>query len=116
MGFTLHFLRPNDLFFDIGANIGSYTVLASGVIDSFSLTFEPVPKTFTHLKDNININHIEHKVKLFNIALGDLSGKLKFTSELDTVNHVLSNNEQNIINVEVPVELLITIVTKLFLL
>src|SRR6476469_5615627 len=31
MAFTLHFLRPNDLFLDVGANIGSYTLLASGV-------------------------------------------------------------------------------------
>src|SRR5262245_23433594 len=31
MAFTLHFLRPDDLFLDVGANIGSYTLLASGV-------------------------------------------------------------------------------------
>ena len=30
MGFLLHFLRKDDLFFDVGANVGSYTVLASG--------------------------------------------------------------------------------------
>ncbi len=28
MGFVLHFLRPDDLFLDIGANVGTYTVLA----------------------------------------------------------------------------------------
>src|SRR5436305_706072 len=28
MLFTLHFLRQEDLFLDIGSNIGSYTVLA----------------------------------------------------------------------------------------
>ena len=31
MAFVLHFLRPGDFFADVGANIGSYTVLASGV-------------------------------------------------------------------------------------
>ncbi len=30
MAFTLHMLRPGDLFCDAGANIGSYSVLASG--------------------------------------------------------------------------------------
>jgi hypothetical protein len=29
MAFVLHFLRAGDLFADVGANIGSYTVLAS---------------------------------------------------------------------------------------
>jgi hypothetical protein len=28
---TLHFLRKGDLFLDMGANVGSYTILASGV-------------------------------------------------------------------------------------
>src|SRR5688500_6393396 len=31
MGFLLHFLRPEDLFLDVGANIGSFSILASGV-------------------------------------------------------------------------------------
>ena len=26
MAFLLHFLRPGDLFYDVGANVGSYTV------------------------------------------------------------------------------------------
>jgi hypothetical protein len=28
MGFLLHLLRPGDVFVDVGANVGSYTVLA----------------------------------------------------------------------------------------
>src|SRR5947199_8758444 len=31
MLFLLHFLKEGDLFFDIGANIGTYSLLASGV-------------------------------------------------------------------------------------
>src|SRR6478609_823915 len=34
MAFVLHALRPGDLFVDVGANIGSYTVLASAVCDA----------------------------------------------------------------------------------
>jgi predicted RNA methylase len=29
MSFLVHCLRPGDLFFDVGANVGAYTVLAS---------------------------------------------------------------------------------------
>lgn len=32
MGFLLHFLRPEDLFVDIGANVGSYTILACAAV------------------------------------------------------------------------------------
>ena len=31
MMFPLHFLQEDDLFLDIGANVGCYTILASGV-------------------------------------------------------------------------------------
>lgn len=30
MSFVLHALRPGDLFVDVGANIGSYSILAAG--------------------------------------------------------------------------------------
>jgi len=41
MGFLLHFLRSTDVFADIGANAGSYTVLASGHVRARTLVFEP---------------------------------------------------------------------------
>ena len=34
MEFVLHFLRSDDIFLDIGANVGTYTVLAAGVAGS----------------------------------------------------------------------------------
>src|SRR3984893_15374669 len=37
MMFLLHFLRERDLFLDIGANVGTYTVLASGVCRAIEL-------------------------------------------------------------------------------
>jgi hypothetical protein len=40
MSFVLHFLRPNDLFVDVGANIGSYTVLASAAVGANCVSFE----------------------------------------------------------------------------
>jgi hypothetical protein len=46
MGFLLHFLRPQDTFFDVGANVGSYTLLASGVCKAKSVAIEPVRTTF----------------------------------------------------------------------
>ena len=59
MAFVLHFLRPGDLFVDIGANIGSYTVLASGVRKARTMAFEPDPLTFEALSRNIALNQLE---------------------------------------------------------
>ena len=45
MAFCLHLLRSGDLFVDVGANIGSYTVLASKVAGANSVTLEPILKS-----------------------------------------------------------------------
>ncbi|MBX2887515.1 MAG: FkbM family methyltransferase [Ferruginibacter sp.] len=101
MGFLLHFLRPKDLFVDIGANVGSYTILASAEIFADTIAIEPIPSTYQNLKSNILINDIQDKVKAYNIGLGSNKGKLNFTKSLDTINHVVSNGNANTIEVEV---------------
>jgi FkbM family methyltransferase len=94
MLFMLHLLRENDIFCDIGANIGSYTVLASKVIGATTYAFEPVPETFNSLKTNLFLNKIESKVFAFNHGLGEHNETLKFSINQDTINHVLTENEQ----------------------
>ena len=103
MGFLLHMLRPEDLFLDIGANVGSYTILASGVVGARTLAFEPSPSTFRFLKRNVDVNGINTKVELYNMALGSSSGNLAFSSSLDTENHIVSGNE-HVETITVPVE------------
>jgi FkbM family methyltransferase len=100
MAFLLHVLRPGDLFGDIGANIGAYTVLASGVIKSNSISIEPVAKTFLHLKHNVAINDMEHLVTLFHCGIGSEKGRLNFTCDEDTINHVVTENEHSRSSIE----------------
>ena len=104
MAFLLHFLRQDDLFADIGANIGSYTVLAAGVIKSKAISMEPVPLTFRQFMQNIYINNLQDKVTALNIGVGSKKASLKFTSMLDTTNHVVSQNENAENCIEVNVE------------
>ena len=101
MAFLLHFLREDDVFVDIGANIGSYTVLASGHIGATTYAFEPAPSTYKHLINNIAINQISGRVKAYNLALGSQQGSVNFTSSLDTVNHIANIGETDTIQVTV---------------
>ncbi len=91
MGFLLHFLEEQDLFVDIGANIGAYTVLASKVKKARTISIEPVPETHGHLVSNVKLNEIEERVSTHNIGIGSESRILSFTADLDTVNHVILN-------------------------
>ena len=52
------FLAKEDIFIDVGSNSGVYTVLASKVIDSKTVTFEPINSSFDRLKGNIKLNGI----------------------------------------------------------
>jgi FkbM family methyltransferase len=94
MSFALHFLRKDDLFVDVGANIGSYTVLASAHVGARSISFEPAPVAFAHLRNNVAINSIHSQVKCHNMALGSKNGVVEFTSKLDTVNHVAVHHDK----------------------
>jgi FkbM family methyltransferase len=95
MAFLLHFLRPEDVFFDVGANIGSFTLLASGVCKARSIAFEPVRSTFDILNKNISLNHLQDKVSTINSAAGSTSGTTTFTADEDTTNHVVTGGEPN---------------------
>lgn len=93
MGFLLHFLRPQDMFFDVGANVGSYTLLASGACNAKSIAIEPVKTTFNILQQNIILNNLQNSVQLLNNGAGATEGALAFSSTEDTTNHVLTDDE-----------------------
>ena len=90
MSFVMHFLRPGDLFVDVGANVGAYTILASGVAGAKSIAFEPSPTTFWYLSRNVKLNNLEKLAEPFNLALGKEQGVMHLTERLGTENYVLS--------------------------
>jgi hypothetical protein len=70
MGFVLHFLRESDQFIDIGANVGSYTILEAGVKKAKTLTVEPSKNNFQKLLRNLDFNNLHDLVTAHNIGLG----------------------------------------------
>jgi FkbM family methyltransferase len=93
MGLLLHVLRPGDLFIDAGANVGSYTLLASGVCGADTLAFEPDPDTAFFLRRNVEANGLGDRVVVHQTALGDRPGEVDFTVGRDTTNQVVSGSE-----------------------
>lgn len=90
MGFILHMLRPGDLFLDIGANIGSFTILASGAVGADTKAVEPDPDTRARLHTNVRINDMEDRVTLCPQAIGAEVGDGFLTFGQDVVNHLVS--------------------------
>jgi FkbM family methyltransferase len=101
MSFIIHCLRPGDEFVDIGANIGSYTVLAAAEAGAKTIAAEPVPSTFLWLQKNITLNNIEGLVTAKQTAISNKTGEVFFTKSYDAENHMLFSYEEGCITVPV---------------
>ncbi len=93
MAFLLHVLRKDDLFVDVGANVGSYSILAGAVAGARGVAFEPVPAIYQRLTLNVRLNDLEERVTCLNLGLGSEPGEVAFSGQDDTLDHVLTAEE-----------------------
>jgi FkbM family methyltransferase len=91
MSFWLGALRPGDLFVDVGANIGIYTLLiASHGCDVIAV--EPGRDARRLLEVNLGLNSL--KATIVPAALGRLPGQGALTAELGSMNYLVPNATQ----------------------
>lgn len=95
MRFTLDFLKKDDIFVDIGANVGTFSLLASGVCEAKTLAIEPIFSTFEWLEKNIQLNDLQHLITAKKLAMGENEGQILMTIAHTQQNHVLTNTEEN---------------------
>lgn len=107
--FLLQRLKKDDLFVDVGANVGHYTLLAAGICKANVISIEPIPDTYEKLKSNINLNNLSSRIKLLNIGLSDKKGTLYFLKNKDVMNKV--TYIENVNNIKVNVSTLNSILT-----
>ena len=69
-------VRPGDVLYDVGANIGLYAcLLAKKRQTGQVIAFEPHPQTAKRLEENLSLNHLQSRV--FRYALSDSIGEMK---------------------------------------
>jgi FkbM family methyltransferase len=108
-GFLLHLLHRSDLFVDIGANVGVYTVLAAGAVGATAVAIEPVLDTFTKLLTNLRANDLDGRAQPHNLGLGRSASTLRFTTDQDTMNHVITDENWTGPSLQIPVQKLDTV-------
>lgn len=89
-------LREGDLFADVGANAGSYTVLASKVAGARTIAFEPGDEAADVFGRIMALNGIGARVALRRDAVGDHNGTVRFTRGLGTMNKVADDGEHEV--------------------
>ena len=71
-------VKNNDVIFDIGANIGWYSIhLSKKLIAAKIYSFEPIPETFSKLKKNVELNKLDN-INIVNIPLSNKVQNLTF--------------------------------------
>jgi FkbM family methyltransferase len=91
-----HFLRPGDVFVDIGANIGWYTIVAASIVgvDGHVYAFEPAGDNFELAARNLIHNDLQN-VTLEQMAISDRAGTdLLFLSTENLGDHRLFASDE----------------------
>lgn len=70
-------LARDDLFFDIGANIGYFTLVGAAT-GARVHAFEPLGRLAARLRRNVELNHLESRVTIAEAAVSNRSGTATF--------------------------------------
>jgi FkbM family methyltransferase len=74
-------VRPGTVFYDIGANVGFYSLLASGLVKTGKVcAFEPLPRNLSYLRRHLELNGIAN-VEVFPVAVSNIVGTSCFREE-----------------------------------
>ena len=100
MAFIAMLLRPGDLFGDVGANAGTYSILASKVAGARTVAFEPNGPIRAVLERQLYANAIAGLVSVRDQAIGDRPGSVRFSTSLGTMNHIVDGAAAQAVEVE----------------
>lgn len=80
-----HRLRPGDVFVDVGASVGYFTLLAARLVGPTGtvLAFEPSPRAHDLLTQNVRANRVSN-VRVEQVAVGDRDGQVTVFAGDDT--------------------------------
>ncbi len=79
--FVKNFLKPGMIFFDVGANLGQYSLLASRQVGPGGKvhSFEPSSRMFQELIFNVELNGFSNICSLNKVAVSDTPGTAKLS-------------------------------------
>lgn len=80
------FKEPHGVFLDIGANIGYFSLNVAKNCPNCKAVyaFEADPHVYEQLNHNVQANHLQGSIKIFNVAVTSKLGMVMFNQSLDT--------------------------------
>ncbi len=81
---------------DIGTNIGTFTLYAAKKTNATIYSYEPMPKTFKTLSENIKINNFGKRIKAYNLGVAAKKGRRTlFIDSGSPFNSMYSENKKS---------------------
>ena len=104
----------NGVFFDIGANIGYYSLMAAKYGASRTVAFEPNPELAKRCRLNVELNQFSDRIELVEAALGERNGTVNLKlDDVDLGSSSIVSDVRGAREIVVPIVTLREVVTKM---
>lgn len=100
-------VRPDDLFIDVGANVGVYSIWALEQ-GAEVIAVEPLSAACNSFRENMQLNG--YTPEILQVAVADRNGTMPITSGLDVANHLVRDDSSGSVTTEVPVTTLDSVI------
>lgn len=98
--FTVRFLREGDLFLDIGANIGTFSVVAGAFVPGIKIiSVEPGDEARGLLIENLSLSGLSTD-SVSEKVVGETVGEVRFTVGLDVLNAIATDDSAETVTLE----------------
>jgi FkbM family methyltransferase len=92
-------LQPGDLFVDVGANVGAYTLWAAEE-GAEVIALEPNSPACERLREHVELNKYVNWVTVICAAAGAAPGTARMTDSLDSANHLIFDEREGDVRIE----------------
>ena len=100
-GAIIEALRPNDVFWDVGAHVGYFSVIASRIVgrDGAVVSVEPSPVNLAYLRRNLRLNRVDN-ARVYALALGSQETRLQLSTRSGRGTHKIHHMGDTNVRVE----------------
>ena len=91
------YIKKGDKIIDVGANVGTVTLLVSSLTGNSGMVYsiEPHPRIFKYLQENLKLNNVENVIS-FNVAIGDKNSTIGFSNKRSDDQNQVTNSESKL--------------------
>lgn len=95
MHFAADILASTDIFVDVGANIGIYSLLGASIPGVEVIALEPSTRSRNRLIENVALNDFDERIQVVAAAAGASSGSARLTEGFDAMNRIVDDSESS---------------------